>query len=77
MRVSEIPYISKGLIQLTGIPEFVLMPAPVTTTTFFAFNKALAIAWSCSSEAGVTCVVGILCTICTRGAMVTCQLGRR
>lgn len=41
------------------MPEFVLMPAPVITTTFFAFHNACAISWSRDSESAVTWVVGI------------------
>lgn len=29
----------------TGMPEFVLMPAPVTTTTLRALSRALATSW--------------------------------
>ena len=44
----------------TGMPELVLMPAPVTTTTLRALNSALAIPWRSSWESGWTCVVGIV-----------------
>jgi hypothetical protein len=49
--------------KLTGIPELVLMPAPVTTTTFFALNKALAMSCKCRSHSGLTCMVGIFSMI--------------
>lgn len=45
---------------LTGIPEFVLMPAPVTTTTFLALCSALAMSCKSRSDPGVTWTVGIL-----------------
>lgn len=42
------------------MPELVLMPAPVTTTTLRALRSALATPWSRSSEPGETCWVGIV-----------------
>jgi len=50
---------------LTGIPQFVLIPAPVTTTTFRDFPKVSAMNCSSSSEFGETLIVGIIamCTI--------------
>jgi hypothetical protein len=44
---------------LTGMPQFVEMPAPVTTTIFFDLANAFAISWSLSSQSGPTFVVGI------------------
>lgn len=44
----------------TGMPELVLMPAPVTTTTFLDFDRQSAMSWSKSPDSGVTCAVGIL-----------------
>ena len=41
------------------MPELVLMPAPVITTTFRAFQSALAISCRWDSQSGVTWVVGI------------------
>jgi hypothetical protein len=46
--------------RLTGIPELVLMPAPVMTTTLRAFHKAFAMSCSNGSQPGLTWVVGIL-----------------
>lgn len=40
--------------RLTGMPELVLMPAPVTTTTFFALYSEFAISCSSRAESGVT-----------------------
>lgn len=45
---------------LTGIPELVLIPAPVTITTFFAFHSESAISWSWSVDPACTCIVGML-----------------
>ena len=59
-RVSALPSGSRaGTIEevsprLTGIPELVLIPAPVTTTTFRAFPRALATSWRRSGVTGVT-----------------------
>lgn len=47
----------------TGMPELVLMPAPVMTTTLRDFHNVLAISCRKASEPGSTWVVGIL----TRG----------
>lgn len=47
-------------LALTGMPEFVLMPAPVMTTTFRALNRESAIPCRRISSVGVTWVVGIL-----------------
>lgn len=44
----------------TGIPELVLIPAPVTTMTLRAFSSESAMSWSCDCESGGTCVVGIV-----------------
>lgn len=44
----------------TGMPELVLMPAPVITTTFRAFHRVFAISCSKGSQPGSTCVVGIV-----------------
>jgi hypothetical protein len=44
----------------TGIPELVLMPAPVTTTTFRALKSALATSCRCSPDTGWTCCVGMI-----------------
>jgi len=41
------------------MPEFVLMPAPVTTTTLRDFSRASAMSCSSSVESGDTCCVGI------------------
>ena len=41
------------------MPEFVLIPAPVTTTTLRALSNAFAISWSESPDSGWTCCVGI------------------
>ena len=46
--------------RLTGMPEFVLIPAPVTTTTFFALYSEFAMSCSSRADSGVTCTVGIL-----------------
>lgn len=46
--------------ELTGMPELVLIPAPVTTTTFFALYSEAAISWSNAVDSGVTWIVGIL-----------------
>lgn len=45
--------------QLTGMPELVLMPAPVTTTTFLALTSAFAMSWRDSALSGCTSRVGI------------------
>lgn len=37
-----------------------LMPAPVTTRTFFAFQRESAISWSSSVDSGSTWLVGML-----------------
>ena len=44
----------------TGMPEFVLIPAPVMTTTLRALSRALATSWSSSWELESTRRVGIL-----------------
>jgi hypothetical protein len=44
----------------TGIPELVLMPAPVMTTTLRDFHSAFAMSCSNGSQPGSTCVVGIV-----------------
>lgn len=44
----------------TGMPELVLIPAPVTTRTFFAFQRASAISCRSSLDSGNTWLVGIL-----------------
>lgn len=49
------PYAEK----CTGMPELVLMPAPVTTTTLRALKRAFATSWRLSSDDGSTCSVGI------------------
>lgn len=36
------------------------MPAPVTTTTFRALNRPLAISWRASWDSGATCTVGMV-----------------
>lgn len=46
-------------MQHTGMPELVLMPAPVTTTTLRALSRVFATVWSSSSELGSTCWVGM------------------
>jgi len=46
--------------RLTGMPEFVLMPAPVITTIFRDFHTEFAISWRRDSEPGSTWVVGIV-----------------
>lgn len=46
----------------TGIPQLVLIPAPVTTTTFFDLPIASAISCNPEKESGPTLVVGILST---------------
>lgn len=46
--------------RLTGIPELVLIPAPVTTTTFFALKSEFASSWSSVVDSGVMWTVGIL-----------------
>lgn len=45
---------------LTGIPELVLIPAPVTTTTFRDFRRASATVCRSSGELDSTCVVGMV-----------------
>ncbi len=42
------------------MPEFVLIPAPVTTMTFLDFQSESSIVCSTRLEAGVTWTVGIL-----------------
>jgi len=46
--------------KLTGIPQFVLIPAPVTTMTFFDFPSTSAISCSSRAEPGETLMVGIV-----------------
>lgn len=46
--------------QLTGIPQFVLIPAPVTTTTLLDFPNLSAISCSSWPDPGPTLMVGIL-----------------
>lgn len=46
-------------LKLTGMPQFVEIPAPVMTTTFFDFDRASAISCSCNSQVEDTFVVGI------------------
>jgi hypothetical protein len=41
------------------MPQFVEIPAPVITTTFFDFDKASAISCSCGPQLEETFVVGI------------------
>ena len=41
------------------MPEFVLIPAPVTTTTFFALTRALAMTWRAPPSSGRTWAVGM------------------
>lgn len=41
------------------MPELVLMPAPVTTTTFLALTSAFAMSWRDSALSGCTSRVGI------------------
>lgn len=50
-------------VELTGIPQFVLIPAPVTTTTFRDLPKVSAMSCSSSSESGVTLIVGIIASV--------------
>ena len=45
---------------LTGIPELVLIPAPVTTTTLRDFSRASATVCKSSGELDSTWVVGIV-----------------
>ena len=45
--------------KLTGMPELVLMPAPVTTTTFLALTSAFAMSWRDTALSGWTSRVGI------------------
>jgi hypothetical protein len=42
------------------MPELVLMPAPVMTTTLRDFHSAFAMSCSNGSQPGSTCVVGIV-----------------
>ena len=49
-----------GSARRTGMPELVLMPAPVTTTTLRAFQSAFAISCNNGSQPGSTWVVGIV-----------------
>ena len=51
-----------GTRLLTGMPEFVLIPAPVMTTTLRAFQRELAMSWSSGAEPGSTWVVGMAAT---------------
>jgi len=44
------------------MPEFVLIPAPVMTTTLRAFQRELAMSWSSGAEPGSTWVVGMAAT---------------
>jgi hypothetical protein len=44
---------------LTGIPQFVLIPAPVTTITFFDFPNVSATSCMCRSAPGRTLIVGM------------------
>jgi hypothetical protein len=44
---------------LTGIPQFVLIPAPVTTTTFLDFAIISAISCSSRPEPDPTWIVGM------------------
>jgi hypothetical protein len=48
------------IILLTGIPQFVLIPAPVTTTTLRDFPKSSAICCRSRAQPAVTCCVGIV-----------------
>lgn len=57
-------------VRLTGIPEFVLMPAPVTTTTFLALYNEFAMSWSSRSDPGVTWTVGIVAASLSCGLVV-------
>lgn len=58
-------------VQLTGMPELVLMPAPVITTTFLALDRAFAMSCNSRSDPGVTWTVGIL------GSLSSCGRGLR
>lgn len=49
------------------MPEFVLMPAPVITTTLRDFHTELAISWRRDSESGSTWVVGIVVVVGRHG----------
>jgi hypothetical protein len=49
-----------GCDSLTGIPQLVLIPAPVTTTTFLDFPRASAINCSSWLESGPTLIVGMM-----------------
>jgi hypothetical protein len=61
MTLVSVGWFTEGVqTHLTGIPELVLMPAPVITTTFLAFHSVFAISCSSGSQPGSTCVVGIL-----------------
>jgi hypothetical protein len=50
------------------MPEFVLMPAPVMTTTFLAFHSEFAISCNKGSHPGSTWVVGIVASRAIRTA---------
>jgi hypothetical protein len=66
--------------KLTGMPQFVEIPAPVMTTTFLDFDRASAISCSCSSQAEETFVVGIALFPChmqtIRGIFQLTRLGK-
>lgn len=47
-------------VLLTGIPQLVLIPAPVTTMTLRDFPKLSAICCSSRTEPALTCRVGIV-----------------
>lgn len=46
------------------MPQFVEIPAPVTTTTFFDFDRAFAISCNFCSQVEETFVVGIALLPC-------------
>ena len=66
--------------QLTGMPQFVLIPAPVTTTTFLDFPSVSAISCSARPDPGPTLMVGIVSVAQRKGALkpffCPCQLAR-
>lgn len=56
------------------MPELVLMPAPVTTTTFLALTSAFAMSWRDSALSGWTSRVGISEGSGVAGAAETIEL---
>lgn len=58
--VSRSPKGNSGSNPHTGIPTFVLIPAPVTTTTFLDFARMSAISCNSAAEVGKTLIVGIV-----------------